>query len=129
MKVRRLSGRPSSQRSTIRTACSTFALDKVADCGSCGHDRRHGAHHASVPSTFRASVRACRPRPALGREPSDLSGAGRNAADHWAALTDVEPPDAFRRVAAGRVAFRTVDLLTLRGVLRGLANRMDDGDA
>ena len=46
-----------------------------------------------------------------------------------AALTDVEPPDAFRRVAAGRAAFRTVDLLTLRDVLRRLANRMDDGDA
>jgi hypothetical protein len=46
-----------------------------------------------------------------------------------AALTDVEPPDAFRQVAAGRAAFRTVDLLTLRDVLRRLANRMDNGDA
>ena len=46
-----------------------------------------------------------------------------------AALTDVEPPDAFRRVAAGRAAFRTVDLLALWDVLRRLAKRMDDGDA
>jgi Family of unknown function (DUF5372) len=46
-----------------------------------------------------------------------------------AALTDFELPDAFRRVAAGRAAFRTVDLLALWDVLRRLAKRMDDGDA
>jgi hypothetical protein len=45
------------------------------------------------------------------------------------ALTDFELPDAFRRVAAGRAAFRTVDLLALWDVLRRLAKRMDDGDA
>jgi Family of unknown function (DUF5372) len=46
-----------------------------------------------------------------------------------AAFTDVEPPDAFRRIAAGRAAFRTVDLLALWDVFRRLAKRMDDGDA
>ena len=46
-----------------------------------------------------------------------------------AALTDFELPDAFRRVAAGRAAFRTVDLLALWDVFRRLAKRMDDGDA
>ena len=45
-----------------------------------------------------------------------------------AALTDVEPTDAFRRVAAGRAAFRTTDLLALRVLLRQLAKQMDDGD-
>ena len=45
------------------------------------------------------------------------------------ALTDVEPPDAFRRVAAGRAAFRTVDLLALWVVLQRLDKQMDDGDA
>jgi len=34
-----------------------------------------------------------------------------------AALTDVDPPDEFRRVAAGRAAFRTADLLELGAVL------------
>jgi hypothetical protein len=46
-----------------------------------------------------------------------------------AAFTDVEPPDAFRRIAAGRADFRTVDLVALWDVLRRLAKRMDDGDA
>jgi hypothetical protein len=46
-----------------------------------------------------------------------------------AAFTDVEPPDAFRRVAAGRAAFRTIDLLALWVLLQQLAKRMDDGDA
>ena len=30
-----------------------------------------------------------------------------------ASLTDVDPPDEFRRIAGGRAAFRTVDLLEL----------------
>jgi hypothetical protein len=34
-----------------------------------------------------------------------------------AALTDLDPPDEFRRVAAGRAAFRTVDLVALRSLL------------
>ena len=46
-----------------------------------------------------------------------------------AALTDVEPADAFRRVAAGRAAFRTVDLLALWVLLQQFAKQMDDGDA
>jgi len=32
-------------------------------------------------------------------------------------LTDVDPPNDFQRIAAGRAAFRTVDLLALRAVL------------
>lgn len=45
-----------------------------------------------------------------------------------AALTDVAPVDAFRRVAGGKAAFRTVDLVTLcelldrLGACRGPAN-------
>jgi hypothetical protein len=66
----------------VCTDPSAVALDKVVDCSSCRHDRHQRAHHASFPSTLRAGVRACKPRPALGRGPSDLSGVGRNAADH-----------------------------------------------
>jgi hypothetical protein len=34
-----------------------------------------------------------------------------------ASLTDVDPPDEFRRAGGGRAAFRTVDLLELCRVL------------
>lgn len=35
-------------------------------------------------------------------------------------LTDVEPPDEFQRIAAGRAAFRTTDLCELSAVLERL---------
>jgi Family of unknown function (DUF5372) len=35
-------------------------------------------------------------------------------------LTDVDPPDEFRRTAGGRAAFRTVDLLELCALLQRL---------
>jgi hypothetical protein len=38
-------------------------------------------------------------------------------------LTDVDPVDEFRRVAAGGAAFRSVDLLALCQLLEGLAQR------
>jgi len=46
-----------------------------------------------------------------------------------ASLTDVDPPDEFRRIAAGRAAFRTDDLVELRGLLDRLGGRMEAGDA
>ena len=45
------------------------------------------------------------------------------------ALTDIEGPDAFRRIAAGRAAFRTVDLLRLLGVLEQFARVMGRDNA
>jgi hypothetical protein len=46
-----------------------------------------------------------------------------------AALTDIDPPDAFQRVAAGRAAFGFTDLLELRAALDQLAARWESGDA
>ena len=46
-----------------------------------------------------------------------------------ASLTDVDPPDEFRRVAGGRATFRTVDLLELCAVLERLRGRSGAGDA
>ena len=46
-----------------------------------------------------------------------------------AALTDVQPPDAFRHVAFGRAAFRTVDLLGLKALLDQIAKRLEGDDA
>ena len=45
-----------------------------------------------------------------------------------AALTDVVSPDPFRRMAAGRAAFRTVDLLGLRVLLDQIAERLGGCD-
>jgi Family of unknown function (DUF5372) len=45
------------------------------------------------------------------------------------AMTDLEPPDAFRRIASGRAAFRTVDLLEMRVLLDQIATRMERGNA
>jgi hypothetical protein len=45
------------------------------------------------------------------------------------ALTDAAPPDAFCRVAAGRAAFRTVDLLALGALLNQIMERWGGGDA
>jgi hypothetical protein len=46
-----------------------------------------------------------------------------------AALTDIDPPDAFQRVADGRAAFGFTDLLDLRAALDQLAARWESGDA
>ena len=51
---------------------------------------------------------------------SDESGRLRWIASAW---TDIEPADEFRRIAAGRAAFRTVDLLELCRMLDRLAAR------
>jgi Family of unknown function (DUF5372) len=51
---------------------------------------------------------------------SDDSGRLRWIASAW---TDIEPADEFRRIAAGRAAFRTVDLLELCRILDRLAAR------
>ena len=44
-------------------------------------------------------------------------------------LTDMAPPDLFRRIAAGRAAFRMVDLQRLVGVLDDIASSMAGDDA
>jgi hypothetical protein len=44
-------------------------------------------------------------------------------------LTDFAPPDAFCRVAAGRAAFRMIDLLALSTLLDEIEKRLDVGDA
>lgn len=41
------------------------------------------------------------------------------------AMTDMAQPDAFRRVAAGRAAFRTVDLLDLVALLDRISAPME----
>ena len=43
-------------------------------------------------------------------------------------MTDAEPPDAFRRIAVGRAAFRMVDLLKLRGLLDQICKQLEIGD-
>jgi hypothetical protein len=45
------------------------------------------------------------------------------------AMTDLQPPDAFHRVASERAAFRTVDLLGLRVLLDQIATRMGCNNA
>ena len=45
------------------------------------------------------------------------------------AWTDIDPADEFRLVAAGRAAFRTVDLLALCDALDRLAANMGASDA
>jgi hypothetical protein len=45
------------------------------------------------------------------------------------AWTDIDPMDEFRQVAAGRAAFRTVDLLALSDALDRLAERTGGDDA
>jgi hypothetical protein len=44
---------------------------------------------------------------------------------HWiaSAWTDIEPEDEFRRIGAGRAAFRTVDLLELSRTMVRLSGR------
>jgi hypothetical protein len=43
-------------------------------------------------------------------------------------MTDAEPPDAFRRIAAGRAAFRMVDLLKLRALLEQICEQLESGN-
>jgi hypothetical protein len=44
-------------------------------------------------------------------------------------LTDFAPPDAFCGIAAGRTAFRMIDLLALSALLKQIGKRLDGGDA
>jgi hypothetical protein len=46
-----------------------------------------------------------------------------------AAFTDAEQPDVFRRIAAGRAAFRTVDLVELLALFQQRSRRNDGEDA
>ncbi|ABE63562.1 hypothetical protein Nham_2788 [Nitrobacter hamburgensis X14] len=46
-----------------------------------------------------------------------------------AAMTDMERPDTFRRVAAGRAAFRTADLLDLLALLERISAAVEVDDA
>jgi Family of unknown function (DUF5372) len=43
-------------------------------------------------------------------------------------LTDFAPPDAFCRIAAGRAAFRMIDLLALSALLKQIGKRLDGGN-
>lgn len=45
------------------------------------------------------------------------------------AMTDIEQPDAFRRVAAGRAAFRAVDLVDLVALLDRISAPVEGEDA
>lgn len=54
-----------------------------------------------------------------------LDGALRSIS---AGLTDVDPPDDFRRVAGDTASFRTVDLVELCGLLERLRSRGGVGD-
>ena len=45
------------------------------------------------------------------------------------AFTDIDPVDEFRRIAQGRAAFRTVDLLSLCEALDRLARQLRVADA
>jgi hypothetical protein len=45
------------------------------------------------------------------------------------AFTDAAQPDAFQRVAAGRAAFRTADLMGLLTLFQKLAERLDEDHA
>ncbi len=44
-------------------------------------------------------------------------------------LTDIDPPDEFRRIAGGKAAFRTVDLLALCGLLERIDAEIGYDDA
>jgi hypothetical protein len=46
-----------------------------------------------------------------------------------AAFTDAELPDVFRRIAAGRAAFRTADLIALGALFQQIAKRRGGEDA
>jgi hypothetical protein len=86
---------------------------------------------ADCVGTTRARVRITHPFHPLSGDEFDLvcrrlhwgedrvvyagpNGALRSIATN---LTDLDPPDGFRRVAGSRAAFRTVDLLALCGLL------------
>ena len=45
------------------------------------------------------------------------------------AFTDAEPPDIFRRISAGRAAFRRVDLIELVDLFQRMAKRREGEDA
>jgi len=44
-------------------------------------------------------------------------------------LTDIDPPDEFRRIAGGKAAFRTLDLLALCGLLERIDTETEPNDA
>src|SRR5215471_14520582 len=123
----RLRRRPRSHRSTTRTLCSTFALEKVVKCRSCGYDDPPQImHHSSVSSARRTQDRFCQQTAILGEDRIvylDQRGRIRWIAAAW---TDIDPADDFRATAAGRAAFRTIDLLELDRTLARIAARLAD---
>src|SRR5271169_2273854 len=78
-KNRRWRSFASTKRWTIWTATSTFALERVVDCRSCGYDPPQGADHSPVSSAERSCVRGDLPAPSLGRGPGSLRERRRAA--------------------------------------------------
>lgn len=64
-----------------------------------------------------------------GRGPGDLPAADGTLPTIAAAMTDMEQPDAFRRVAAGRAAFRTADQLDLLTLLDQISAPVEEENA
>ena len=67
--------------------------------------------------------------PHWGEDRVTYRGADGTLPTIAAAMTDLAPPDAFRRIAAGRAAFRTVDLLDLLVLLDRISASVEAEDA
>jgi hypothetical protein len=91
----------------------------TADCAGTT-DSRIRITHPFHPQSGRAFDLVCRRRHWSEDRVSYLDDEGRLRSVS-ADLTDIEPIDEFRRVAAGRAAFRPVDLLALCELLAALA--------
>ncbi|WOH75732.1 DUF5372 family protein [Bradyrhizobium sp. NDS-1] len=84
--------------------------------------------HPFHPLNGHAFELICRRRH-WGEDRVVYAGADGRLCTIASAFTNIDPPDEFRLVAAGRAAFRTADLLALCYALDGLAGRLGAGDA
>src|SRR5258707_15867649 len=114
---------PFSSR-TGETACSTLGLAKPSNAGGVG-TTTHQKVRITLPfhPLHGRKVELISRRRHWGEDRIvylDEAGRLRWIASAW---TDIEPADEFRLIAAGRAAFRTVDLLELCRTLGRLNER------
>src|SRR5258706_8766710 len=105
---------------TNGTARSTLGLDRPVDCARSGAFAATGDGHPPVPPAVRPGVRPGGRQEQLGRGPGVFFAGDWQLTSLPSGWMDVDPPDPFDTVSAGRSAFRVADLLALAGLLAGI---------
>ncbi len=107
----------------------SYPLAKAVNCSPCGDDGANSPYNASVPPTNGQTFEMISHSPHWGEDRVVYRAADGTLPSIAAVMTDLAQPDAFRRIAAGRAAFRTADLVELVALLDRISAPVEADDA